>query len=119
MFCDECYQDINLLIFLASKFYATKTLYLKDYRPADFQIENVHLHFDLHEENTVVKSVLKIKRNPAAETPNAPLVLNGEEMTLQAVSIDGKTRSVDQFQVDDQHLSIRMCLMSLFWRQKC
>ncbi len=83
-----------------------KTLYLKDYRPADFQIDAVHLHFDLHEENTVVKSVLKIKRNAAAKTPQSPLVLNGEEMTLRMVSIDGKTLSVDQFQVDDQHLSI-------------
>jgi aminopeptidase N len=83
-----------------------KTLYLKDYRPADFQINSVHLHVDLHEENTVVKTVLDIKRNPAAKTPQAPLVLNGEDMSLRSVSIDGKPLSADQYQVDAEHLSI-------------
>lgn len=82
------------------------THYLKDYRPADFIIETVHLHVDLHEENTLVKTVLKLKRNPLAQTPAAPLVLNGEELSLQSVSIDGKRLAAQQFQVDDQHLTI-------------
>jgi len=83
-----------------------KTHYLKDYRPADFVINNVHLHVDLHEENTLVKTVLDIKRNPLAQSPQAPLVLDGEELSLQSVSIDGKRLTAEQFQVDDRQLTI-------------
>ncbi len=83
-----------------------KTLYLKEYRPADFTIESVHIHVDLHEENTVVKTVLSIKRNSLANTPQAPLILNGEDMSLRAVALDGHRLSPDQFSVDDQHLTI-------------
>ncbi len=83
-----------------------KTVYLKDYRPADFIIETVHLHFDLHEDVTHVKSILKMKRNPEANTPVAPLVLDGEAMTLQKAFIDGQPLSADQYQVDDISLTI-------------
>jgi aminopeptidase N len=80
--------------------------YLKDYKPADFIVNSIHMHIDLQEENTLVKTVLNIKRNPAANTPQAALVLDGEELSLRAVSIDGRHLTSDEFQVDDQHLTI-------------
>ena len=67
-----------------------KVHYLKDYRPSDFLIDSVHIHFDLHEKDTIVKSVIAFRRNPAAKTPQAPLVLDGEELSLRSVNIDGK-----------------------------
>lgn len=87
-----------------------KIHYLKDYRPADFLIPEVFLHFDLQEENTVVKSVLKVKRNPAASNPHAPLVLNGEEMELHSVSINGHHLNAQQYQVDEHSLTILQVL---------
>lgn len=87
-----------------------KIHYLKDYRPADFLIPEVFLHFDLQEENTVVKSVLKVKRNPAASNPHAPLVLNGEEMELHSVSINGHHLNAQQYQVDEHSLTIPQVL---------
>jgi len=83
-----------------------KTIYLKDYKPADFCIDNVHLHFDLHEDETVVKTVLAMRRNPLAKTPKAPLVLAGEDMTLNKVCIDGHCLDDTQYQVDEAHLTI-------------
>lgn len=83
-----------------------KTHYLKDYKPADFVIHSVHLHVDLHEQNTLVKSVLNVTRNPLAKNPAAPLVLDGEALTLNSISIDGKRLAADQFTVTDQHLVI-------------
>lgn len=83
-----------------------KIHYLKDYRPADFVIDSVHIHFDLHEENTQVKTILKMRRNPQAQNPQAPLVLNGEELQLQSVSLNGHSLNADQYQVDDQHLTV-------------
>lgn len=83
-----------------------KTHYLKDYRPSDYLIPEVFLHFDLQEENTVVKTVLKIKRNPAASTAPQALILNGEEMELRSVSIDGHSLNAQQYQVDEHSLTI-------------
>ncbi len=83
-----------------------KTHYLKDYRPADFVIDSVHLHVDLKEQDTIVKAILNMRRNPLSDTPEAPLVLNGEELTLRTISLDGQHLSAEQYKIDDQHLII-------------
>jgi len=83
-----------------------KTTYLKDYRPADFIIESVHLNVDLHEDETCVKSILAMHRNPEVDSVDAPLVLNGEAMVLKSVSIDGKKLSPDEYKVDENSLTI-------------
>lgn len=83
-----------------------KTHYLKDYRVSDFLIDNVHLAFDLAEEQTVVKAVLAMRRNRVANTPDAALVLDGNDMVLQAVIVDGRKLNADEYQVDDHHLTI-------------
>lgn len=80
--------------------------YLKDYQVSDFLIDTVHLHFELNEENTEVKSILAIRRNPAANHPQTPLILEGEELSLQAIKLDGVSLTSDQYQVEDQRLII-------------
>lgn len=59
-----------------------RTVYLKDYRPSDFLVDTVHLYFDLHEEETHVKTILNLQRNPEGNA-TAPLALTGEAMTLK------------------------------------
>ncbi len=61
---------------------------LQDYRPPDWLIETVELDVSLHPTATTVRARLKIKPN-AAGTP-APLVLDGEELTLRSLALDGK-----------------------------
>ncbi len=61
---------------------------LQDYRPPDWLIETVELDVSLHPTATTVRARLKIKPN-AAGTP-APLVLDGEELTLRSLTLDGK-----------------------------
>jgi aminopeptidase N len=61
---------------------------LQDYRPPDWLIETVELDVSLHPTATTVRARLKIKLN-AAGTP-APLVLDGEELTLRSLALDGK-----------------------------
>ena len=58
-----------------------------EYRPPDFVIDNVELSFTLGEEETLVESRLKLRRNQAAGTPKAPLRLDGEELTLVSIAI--------------------------------
>src|SRR5437868_4867646 len=63
---------------------------LADYRPPDFLIDEVALDFDLGDTETLVKSHLQLRRNPEVATPAAPLRLDGEELALLAISLDGK-----------------------------
>lgn len=82
-----------------------KTTYLRDYRPADFVIDSVHLHVDLHEDETQVKSILAMQRNTLAAA-DAPLVLDGEDMVLKSVILDGKKLSPSQYSVNEHSLTI-------------
>ena len=61
---------------------------LQDYRPPDWLIETVDLDVSLHPTATTVSARLRIKPN-AAGTP-APLVLDGEELKLRSLALDGK-----------------------------
>lgn len=63
-----------------------KTIYLKDYCPPDFQIEEVFLEFHLKEEATTVRSRLKLfKKN---KNSSADLILDGEELQLLSVRLN-------------------------------
>jgi len=62
-----------------------------DYRPPAFLVDTVDLRFDLDPEATVVRSRLAMRRNPAADAPEATLRLDGDHLTLLAVALDGRT----------------------------
>src|SRR5580765_8449334 len=63
---------------------------LADYRPPDFLVDTVDLVFDLGEAETRVASHITLRRNPKAASPGAPLRLDGDELELVALSLDGK-----------------------------
>ncbi len=42
----------------------SKTIYLKDYLPPEYLIDQVDLHFDLGEAETRVRAQLTMRRNP-------------------------------------------------------
>ena len=46
-----------------------KTVYLKDYTPPPFLIDEVDMRFELGEESTLVTSTLALRRNPAGAEP--------------------------------------------------
>ncbi len=65
-----------------------KTIYLKDYAPPAFLVPHVELDVDIREDHALVKAKLQVKRDAAG---NGPLVLDGDELELVAVSLDGRT----------------------------
>lgn len=81
-----------------------KTIYLKDYSAPDYFIEKTELEFDLFEADTLVRSKLTIARNTAK--PAAPLVLNGQNVELVSVAINGEVLSASDYTVDDVSLTI-------------
>jgi aminopeptidase N len=83
-----------------------KTIFLSDYEVPDFLIDSTDLTFDLNAEATLVTSVLSIRRNPDSNKPTAPLILNGQELKLQSVALDGTALSAQQYELDDEQLVI-------------
>jgi aminopeptidase N len=65
------------------------TIYLKDYQPPAFLIDRVTLDVDIRADDTIVRATLAVRRNPAAARHDAPLDLDGDELELVSVAVDG------------------------------
>ena len=63
------------------------TIRRDDYRPPDWLVPEISLDFDLGTERTRVRAALSIERNGAHDRP---LRLDGSELELVSVSIDGQ-----------------------------
>ncbi|QEI07368.1 aminopeptidase N [Pigmentiphaga aceris] len=79
------------------------TISRQDYRPYPFEIESVDLQFDLDPTRSLVHSRLALQRL----TPDAELVLDGEELELVSVKVDGEVLAADRYTVDAQALRIK------------
>ncbi len=61
---------------------------LEDYRPSDYRIDTVDLDVALHPTETRVRARLSLAPNPAGR-PGVPLVLDGEDLVLERLTLDG------------------------------
>ena len=78
---------------------------LSEYRPPDWLVETVDLDVKLHPTQTPVRATLKFKPNPAAGAP-APLVLDGDGLTLVSLKIDGAQVPQDGYVASPDGLTI-------------
>src|SRR5918911_106559 len=78
---------------------------LEDYRPSDFLIDRVDLDIRLHPTTTRVAATLALRPNPAG-LPDAPLVLDGDELNLLAIALDGKPLGAEEFAATPQSLTL-------------
>ncbi|MFN0218094.1 MAG: aminopeptidase N [Hyphomicrobium sp.] len=86
---------------------APRPVLLADYRSPDFLIDKVDLVIALDPARTRVKATLAIRRNPAAKTPRAPLILDGELLKLDRIAINGEVLKETDFRNDDSSLTVR------------
>lgn len=85
---------------------APKAIYLKDYKKPDFLIDDVDLLFQLYEEYTIVKSKLSVRKNPDVEGETRTLKLNGGDIELVQIKIDGKILSDENYHLESEYLII-------------
>jgi len=84
-----------------------KTTHLKDYRPPGFRVDSMHLQFDLDGAKTRVISRFSVERvKDNAKDSDTPLVLDGEELTLNGIKLDGNELSDNEFSVRGDQLII-------------
>jgi aminopeptidase N len=79
-------------------------VYLKDYRAPDYSVETIELRFELAETVTDVHSRLTISRNCRDA---CPLVLDGQDVELLALKMDGNTLPESEYHVDEKQLIIQ------------
>ena len=78
---------------------------LADYRPPDWLVETVDLNVSLDPTNTIVRARLKLKPNPQAPVP-APVVLDGDELRLRSIKLDGEALAADAYVATPDGLTI-------------
>lgn len=80
-------------------------VYLSDYQPPAYRVTHTELTFDLDPAATRVKARLLMERHPEADA-NAPLVLNGEHLTLISLAIDATPLDAAAYELDEERLCI-------------
>jgi len=77
---------------------------LKDYRPPDWLVETVSLDVALHPTQTKVRAALRLRPNP--QNAAAPLVLDGDGLSLVSLKLDGADPGPDSYLVTPDQLTI-------------
>ncbi|MET1078406.1 MAG: aminopeptidase N [Pseudomonas sp.] len=83
-----------------------KMIYLKDYQAPDYLIDETHLTFELFEDHSLVHAQLVMRRNPVRGAGLPVLVLDGQQLELLSLSLDGRALQAGDYRVDDNHLSL-------------
>ena len=84
-----------------------RTIYLKDYLPPAFNIETTTLSFKLFEDHAIVESTLRMVINTAAsEKQRDTMMLDGQDMELLLLEINGVALGSSQYEVEDESLTI-------------
>lgn len=84
-----------------------EAVYLKNYQPPPFIIDDVELTFDLTDDYTEVKSRMHIRHMRSLRHVSHDLILDGEALTLQAIYLDGKLLTENDYVLSGSHLIIR------------
>jgi len=83
-----------------------RSIHLSEYTPPDYLVECVDLHFSLHESETIVLSVLKMRRRDGVSSKQ-PVVLNGESLHLISVALDERELDKSEYKLDEHQLVIK------------
>jgi len=86
---------------------APNTIRLQDYTPPSFLIETVSLSFQLDPDRTVVRSRLSVQRNPASSIAGNQLRLDGEDLELVSLLLDGEPLDESGYVQDESGLIVK------------
>lgn len=87
---------------------APHPIYLKDYLPSAYLIDEIVLRFELDVTETLVKSQLKVRKNPAytSNEKNLPLQLNGEALTLIDIALNDRLLIESEYLLTEEGLTL-------------
>ncbi|MEK9766551.1 MAG: hypothetical protein VW274_08725 [Thalassolituus sp.] len=79
-----------------------KAIQLADYKAPTYEVTETHLRFELNDEFTLVNSVLKLRQNGS----DTSFTLNGQELELLGITLDGKALSSDDYELGEETLTL-------------
>jgi len=85
---------------------APRTVYLKDYQPPLFLVEEVQLRFELEPAATRVASRMVVVRNPQSQDSGDTLELLGQNLDLKTIRLDGAELRPGDYQLDADKLLV-------------
>jgi len=77
--------------------------YLKDYEKPAYEVKTIDLEFELHDTRTIVKSKMDVVR---AGEENVPLFLNGEELELISLVLNGRELHESEYELNEQGVTL-------------
>jgi aminopeptidase N len=81
-----------------------QTIYRKDYTPPSYLVDTVELGFDLAPARTIVANRMTMRRNP--DSAQREIELYGEDITLVALRMNGKTLGKRDYRLEGKLLRI-------------
>ncbi|KAL0920521.1 hypothetical protein M5K25_009661 [Dendrobium thyrsiflorum] len=91
---------------------APKEIFLKDYKMPDYYFDTVDLKFLLGEDKTFVYSKISVyprtegKFDLMVSGASVPLVLDGVDLKLLSIKVDGKELKKEDYHLDTRHLTL-------------
>ncbi len=85
---------------------AAATIRLEDYAPPAYLVDSVALDVDIREPWVLVRSRLAMRRNPLAAGATAPLTLDGENLELLSIAMDGRKLPAADYRLEAGRLTI-------------
>ncbi len=86
-----------------------KVIQLKDYQPSNYLVENLNLKIDIYADRTLVTADMLMYRNPklvATDGVFDKLELDGRQLKLLKLTIDGEQPALDTYQATPDKLTI-------------
>jgi len=81
------------------------TIFLKDYAPTPYFIDRVEMEVEIAPEKSVIHALLHVVPREGTE-PGTPLVLDGDELVLNSVAIDGAPLGLLSYEATPSSLTI-------------
>ncbi|WOJ95616.1 aminopeptidase N [Congregibacter brevis] len=82
-----------------------KTIFLSDYQAPAFTVSHTELHFELFDKHSLVHARLHFRRADGV-SEDTPLQLNGQELELLALAVDGQKVASAHYELSDDFLRI-------------
>lgn len=83
-----------------------QAIYLTDYLPPAFTTKETYLDFELLSQHTLVRSRLTVVRNPKSTSGSNLFVLDGYDLELLDVKVDGQLLSENDYQLTETSLTL-------------
>ena len=82
-----------------------QTIYLKDYAPTQYRVDRVELDVGIAPDTSHVRALLTLSPRAGTE-PGTPLVLDGDELKLKSIAIDGSPLALTAYETTATTLTI-------------